>query len=279
MLIKKRFDWEWLVRGRPALASLIAMMLMGGCGDAQDRTNVASLDFHPPSKNRSADQDDLKQEQQKLRILFLGNSHTSFNDVPGLVEQLIESGGAKTVTTKLMSGSFLDGIAARRDVQEAIKTGGWNVVVMQGHKISGSGRFIYSTDAAEKLSKLSHDSGAQVVWYSEWARRGVKGESERTQKIYQQISDVNHDRLAPVGEAWKAVFAKRPQIVLHRADGNHANAQGALLAALTLSVAITGDDCAMLPAIQLKEIDTDTQAFFKTTVSGVTQHLLSDKKQ
>ena len=205
-----------------------------------------------------------------FRILFIGNSHTSNYNVPELVKQFLESTADKPkVKTQTIGCEFLEGLASDEQVQSTIESGDWDVVVLQAQKISSSGKYLYSTDDAKQLSKLAHDADAQVVLFSEWGRLNVAGETERTQKIYEEIQQANNDTLAPIGQAWEAAMKKRPGLVLHAGDGNHANATGAWLTALTIFAVISAEDCRNLPTLNSTSVDEDVQEFFKDVVAGV----------
>src|SRR6266508_356643 len=67
------------------------------------------------------------------RILFVGNSLTYANDLPGLVEALADSAGADTLGAAAVAFpdfSLEDHWNDRRAVRE-IARGGWDVVVLQ----------------------------------------------------------------------------------------------------------------------------------------------------
>src|SRR6476620_1203547 len=66
-------------------------------------------------------------------ILFIGNSLTTTNDLPAMIEQLArESGGTPIETRTVAEGGFsLEDHWNRGDAQRVIAQGGWSVVVLQ----------------------------------------------------------------------------------------------------------------------------------------------------
>jgi hypothetical protein len=67
------------------------------------------------------------------RILFIGNSHTYVNDVPGILQSLADSAGGERIAVASIAlpnyaliDHWMDGVAARE-----IAKGGWGWVVMQ----------------------------------------------------------------------------------------------------------------------------------------------------
>ncbi len=182
-------------------------------------------------------------ETAGLRILFLGNSHTSTGDVVGLVRQLIRlADPSATVCCETIHGPFLDALAARSPVRQRISGGHWDVVVLQGQKVSRSGR--YTVEPAVELCRLAEAAGARVLLFSEWGRRGIPDETRHIQEICQSIADRTQARVSPVGQAWELARQRNPRLQLHAADGNHSSLQGAFLTASVLC----GSICQRLPA-------------------------------
>lgn len=210
-------------------------------------------------------------EQRDFRVLFLGNSHTARHNVPGMVSKIVEAMG-HSFSFKYCDGSFIESMSNDPSILDQISSGKWNVAVLQGQKISMSGKYIYSTKEAESLSALIHEHEARVIWYSEWGREGIEGETERIEKIYGGIAKVNDDEIAEVGKVWQRAMSRRDDLKLFSVDGNHASKTGAFLSALALAVAITQEDCRDLPYLNLDEFnirdgDQELQAFFRTVVS------------
>jgi hypothetical protein len=146
---------------------------------------------------------------------------------------------------------------------ERIKKGGWDVLVLQGQKISSSGKYSYSTEAAIELCRAASSSGTRVILFSEWGRLNVDGETERIEQVYASIADAGGASLSPVGQAWQRAQQQRPETNLHAADGNHSNATGAFLAACVLYETITGNSPLRLPPIPESPVDAPTQTWLK----------------
>ena len=71
--------YQTIYAGPMRLALLVIMLAASGCGKAPSAP--------VPRQAVGAD------EQAKLNVLFVGNSLTSRNDLPGMLEALIESAG------------------------------------------------------------------------------------------------------------------------------------------------------------------------------------------
>ena len=185
-----------------------------------------------------------------IKILFLGNSHTASGRIPATVQRILNSRqSAKKVACRYIGGTFLDSFANNRQAMQLIKNGGWDVVILQGQKISMSGKYVYSTDAAEKIAKVASDSGAKVIMFCEWGRfrspgdndPGKIGETARIQKIYQGICDRTGATIAPVGLAWEKALKENSKWRFHARDGNHSNETGAFFSCLVLQQVIVNE--------------------------------------
>ncbi len=205
-----------------------------------------------------------------IRLLFLGNSHIRAGGVVGLVEQFIRLADPQTVPwCQRIQGPFLESLYARQAVQQQISDGDWDVVILQGQKISMSGKYKYPIEPAVSLGKLAESSGARTLLFSEWGRRGVAGETQRTQDVYQLIADQTAAQIAPVGLAWELAMQRNPDLELHARDGNHSSTEGAFLTASVLYGSICRRSPADLPPLDEAPVDPDLQKFFHNCAADV----------
>ena len=207
------------------------------------------------------EQGPLTQEPLGYRILLVGNSHSSRNDLPDLVAALIRLGqpGATAYAEAAPRWAYLvdrldDGVT-----QKALDAQPWTHVVLQAQKYSTSGRYDYPTDAAEEWIRRVRKRGATPILFPEWARRGNAEEGPRIQKLHLSIASREPACVAPVDFAWHIVHRADPSLRLHARDGNHSNRNGALLTAYVLYQAITRDPASELPGLAKTKVDTKLQ--------------------
>ncbi len=172
-------------------------------------------------------------------ILFLGNSHTAFHDVPGQVRQTLGSMQIN-VQTELVTGGLLHDIAQNDLVKQKLNSGKYKFVVLQGAGISSSHKYRYSQAGGIALSKRAHANGANVILYAEWPRRGWN-ETEYILDCYREIARESPAEIAAVGRAWDLALKNNPKLNLWADDGNHCTASGAFLASQVLARLIAGD--------------------------------------
>ncbi|MBL8524522.1 MAG: hypothetical protein JNN20_12595 [Betaproteobacteria bacterium] len=208
----------------------------------------------------------------EIGVLLMGNSHTSFNNLPGMVAAMIQAARpGKTVAAVEAPGwMFLDERIADSASLALIRSRRWSAVVLQAQKYSASGLYDYSTAEANDWIKLAREAGAMPVMFPEWPRRGV-AETQRIYDLHVSIARKTPACVAPIGQAWDLSVARNPGIVLHAGDGNHAVAAGSFLAALVIAHTITGTSPDDLPVFTQFGIDSDTQSKLRAVATETVQ--------
>jgi hypothetical protein len=242
------------------LAGLIAIAACGGGGGSSPTTSPPPP---PPPGAGLAD----------ITLLFMGNSHTAFHDLPGTVAALVRAARpGRTVYAEQAPGwMFLDERATDPATLELMDRRRWTFVVLQAQKYSTSGLFTYPIDGAVDLARRARSTGAVPILFPEWPRRGVD-ETQRIYELHVSIAQREPACVAPVGQAWDWALAQHPTLVLHDADGNHSAPPGAFLAALVIASTMTGtppDRFAFLPQLA---VDADTQARLRAAAADTVAH-------
>lgn len=190
-----------------------------------------------------------------LAMLFVGNSYTFVNDLPGMLSRLAASvppGPAIGVDSVVVGGATLEdhwsvGLAPAR-----ITDGGFTHVVLQGQSLEADGRGSFS-DFAHRFGALAVDAGVVPVWYATWARSpsdpaAYPSEWLHFDELQDRITQTYAEAAAPfpssvlvcVGEAFRAVVQQHPEVNLYDPDHSHPSLAGTYLAAATFYVALTG---------------------------------------
>lgn len=179
--------------------------------------------------------------RQPLRILFVGNSHTQVNDVPAILTHLFESDGSgRKVETFRFFSPFLNDAFDDPAVQKAVNDPHWDIVVLQGAKVSSSHKYNYPNDGAVGLANLAHRAGSRVLFFVEWPRRDWS-ESDYQMGIYRGISkSAPGSELVPVCYAWDSILKGHPGLNLWQDDGNHASRLGSFLASYVFYYYLAG---------------------------------------
>lgn len=182
-----------------------------------------------------------------MRILMLGNSLTSANDMPRTLAEL--TGGEVVCHTRggaRLSEHLNPGTGLGARTQAALRCERWDYVVLQEMShgpVTASGRFLSSVG---ELCRQIRKSGAVPVLYATWAYR--KGGDRLTAKgwdydgmagalsgAYRRAARENCALLADVGQRF---YELAPAQDLYAADGVHPNELGSRIAAETIAAVI-----------------------------------------
>ncbi len=109
----------------------------------------------------------------------------------------------------------------------------WSFVILQAQKYSTSGQFVYSTDEAKELVRISRVQHAVPIMFPEWPRKDID-ETQRIFDLHVSIAQSEPACVAPIPQAFDLALARDPTLTLHASDGNHSAPAGAFLAALVL---------------------------------------------
>ena len=235
-------------------AWVVLALLLAGCGGHKPVPPVGGRpgERSDPDRVRAAD----------VSVLFVGNSHTTFHDLPGLVGRMIRFRHPETtVYSHVVPVAFLEDVARDSRCRDEVESRPWKSVVLQAQKISASGRHEYSRQEGIDVAKLAKARGAAVFFYPEWGLKDVAGDGPRTEAIYRAMADAAGVGVVPVGRAWDLALARRPDLPLHAADGNHQSALGAFLTACVLFGRLTGESPAALASFPYAEANEPDREF------------------
>jgi hypothetical protein len=177
-------------------------------------------------------------------ILFIGNSYTYVNDLPGMFTQLAAAGGHAVETGMEAQGGWtLSQHTGSSETLDKLNNSQWNYVVVQEQSqipASMQARNQEMYPAARVLVRKIRDIGATPILFVTWAHRdgwpeaGMQNYESMQFQIdngYLGIAQELNVPESPVGFAWLEARRENPQLNLWQEDGSHPNEQGTYLAA------------------------------------------------
>lgn len=180
-----------------------------------------------------------------VRVLFIGNSLTFFNDLPDMFAELARSGGHEVEVDMSAHGGWTCSDHAESAMTlDMIEQQNWDFVVLQeGSTIPAivDQRSEHMYPAIRHLDEKVGDKGAITVLFVAWASRdGLPGYGfmdyvamqEEVQAGYMEIANELDAMVAPVGMAWQSAMTQDAQLSLWQMDGLHPTEEGTYLAAL-----------------------------------------------
>ncbi len=195
--------------------------------------------------------------QDTLRVLFLGNSYTSYNNLPQLVQSLSSSAGKTLIIESNMPGGYpISSHLNDTTTISKISQGNWDYVVIQEQSQIPSIDYYRYNSMYPSLTDLKalvkqFNPCARIIAYMTWGRRfgGQQCDPTNTNcspvfvdfnhmqdsliSAYSEISDILNIQCAPVGVTWQNIL-NDTTLILHSNDNSHPNIDGSYVAALTI---------------------------------------------
>lgn len=169
--------------------------------------------------------------ERRLRILFVGNSHTYFNDMPATLADLARRDGCACEVTMLAHpGWFLAQHVQDPEASFNIRHGHYDYVVLQEHSHPFAPVEKY-LDAVARLGELCAEAGAKPVIYATWARRDEPEAQPAMNELQARAAASVGALLADVGARWQDYRAAHPETEMYYKDGAHASEAGSVFAA------------------------------------------------
>ena len=185
---------------------------------------------------------------KKMRILFIGNSFTHANDLPGMLIAMMATKGIGLETKQVTPGGctlkkhWEDGNAI-----QVINEGNWDYVIIQEQSQMPVFQPPVTLKYAALLAGAAAKTGAKPVFYLTWAYRDKPEMQAGLTKTYMRAGKDANCLVAPAGVAWEGVRKKYPRIPLHAKDGKHPSVQGSYLTACVMYATILRRDPMGLP--------------------------------
>lgn len=185
------------------------------------------------------------------RILFVGNSHTFYNNFSGMFVNIIKAKGKQSSVYELSQGYYT--LKKFSDIEDkggalldkTLNKQTWDVVVLQENsqealsETADEDMFPYARILDEKIRA----KGGQTAFFMTWAPRdgskeGMKKKSrEEMQQVmaenYMEIADELDSLLIPAGIGFMRCAELYPEIELWDSDRRHPSPEGSYLAACT----------------------------------------------
>ena len=174
----------------------------------------------------------MAENTKKLyNVLFIGNSHTYFNDMPLMLQRRAKEAGYNCRVVMIAHGGwYLAQHVEEPDVRFNILFGGYDYVVLQEHA-HPFGPVEKFRDAAVQLNEWIREAGSTPVVYECWARKAEPEAQAVMNEAHRQIAEEIGALIAPVGENWWKYQESNPGLDMYYKDGAHASAAGSDFAA------------------------------------------------
>ena len=178
-----------------------------------------------------------------LNVLFVGNSFTARNDLPGLIAKLAAARG-KSLEHRLISagGASLRTHWNAGEAQKAIEKGRYDRVVLQEQSTLPVKNAKRMHENVRLFDKAINAAGAKTVLYMTWARLNAPESQQAITDAYTGVGRELGVTVVPVGLAWQRFLGEHDQPALHDLDQSHPTLAGSYLAACVFLAVLFKDN-------------------------------------
>jgi hypothetical protein len=179
----------------------------------------------------------------RLRVLFIGNSYTLFNEYPRLFQMLSIS--AEVNNLPEIHSAVIPGARLRTHWEDslsraAIQRGRWNFVILQ----TQSQETLTQPDSTLKYARLLSDeirsTGGKPLLVQHWSRMNEPENGAALRASIERVAAALNVPIVPIGTAFELVRQRAPTIELYHADNSHPTQLGSYLAACVVFAFVYG---------------------------------------
>jgi hypothetical protein len=206
-------------RRRSLLTLLATIIVAGSCRLSTDPTPLAHYGSGP------------------RRILFIGNSLTGANEMPGMLVALAES--ARVTPLPSVDVDWLPDFAlidhwSLGTAKALIANGHYDVVVMQQGPSSVEVNRDTLRLAVGLFAPLIRTAGGVPALFAVWPTADRQVDFDRATESYRIAAQDVGGMLFPGGETWRAAWKRIPTLELYSPDGLHPSALGSYAVAVSM---------------------------------------------
>lgn len=182
-------------------------------------------------------------KKQSIKVLFIGNSFTQRNNLPGLLADLAAERGLRVMTELISAG----GASLRTHwnsgrATSTIEKGVYDYVVLQEQSTLPVKNPQRMAENVRLFDAAIKRAGSTTVLYLTWARQHSPDSQQAITDAYQSIGTELGALVVPVGLAWQSFLAKHENPELYDRDQSHPTLAGSYLAACVFLAVLCGFD-------------------------------------
>lgn len=199
----------------PVLLSLLAVLAAGCSTTTPDDPGVA----------------------EGYNVLFIGNSLTYTNSLPGMVEQLAPTVDGEMTHVGMIAfpNVSLEDLWLSGEARLAIASGDWDLVVMQQGPSSLPESQAHLATWVDRFADEARASGTEPAVLMVWPPEGSDATFEAVIDGYARAAVAADATLFPAGAAWFDLRARNSPIDPYGPDRFHPSVEGTYLAALIVA--------------------------------------------
>lgn len=187
--------------------------------------------------------------EEDFAILFIGNSLTYTNDLPGMVADLLNEASDldRVVVESIAEPNWgLEDHWGDGGTRDRIRRGAWDVVVFQQGPSATEGRPSL-LDYSARFAPLVREQGGIPAMYMVWPDEARQFDFAGVRESYLAAATGIDGYFFPAGVAWQEAWKSDPTLALYGPDGFHPSTAGTYLAALVIYEQLADRNAILLP--------------------------------
>ena len=178
-----------------------------------------------------------------MKVLFIGNSHTYYNDMPQIFADMCKERGKDVEVAMQAHPGVTYGwhFGQHTELRFALIHGNFDYVVMQQAAHSPCPAKEETLTDGKKIIELARANGVTPIQTMPWAEKRDPDHQKGMYDIYNTLSEETGIKLTVAGNVFEEVFYNYPDIDLYWKDGEHASPYGSYVIAMAAYAAIFGE--------------------------------------
>lgn len=178
--------------------------------------------------------------EKEIKVLYIGNSLTYVNDLPGLVAEIAQQDNVTiSYETFLFPDYSLEDHWKEGKVKTEIEKGGYDFVIAQQGPSALPESQALLLDYTKKFAKQCGKYKSKLVLYMVWPSKQRLFDLDNVIYSYANAAKQADAILCPAGIAWKKTWEKDSSTLLYGPDNFHPGIDGSLLSALCIYGALS----------------------------------------
>lgn len=206
--------------------------------------------------------------ESDLRVLFVGNSLTYSNDLPGVVSALAKAGNRSFSYATLAVGGWSLEEHWNAGLPALITGAGPDVVVLQQGPSSLPQNQPHLAHWTREFTAVIREAGGEPALLMVWPDRTREAFFPQVRQAYSAAAAGVDGLFIPGGQTWVEAWAIDPDLPFWGSDGFHPSYLGTLAAAMATYAVLFDADPATIPDLDGDGVPPELVALLRTAVAA-----------
>ena len=203
-----------------------------------------------------------------LRVLFVGNSLTYSNNLPGIVAELAAASGLSFAYAARAEPNWSLEEHWKAGIGQVIAETRPDIVILQQGPSSLPASQQHLAHWAARLDPVIRQAGGQPALLMVWPDESRAAYFPDVRDSYRNAAAVIDGLFIPGGQAWVEAWALDPDLRMWSVDGFHPTPLGTVAAAMATFAVLFGADPAAIPLLVVDGVSAEHAALLRKAVTA-----------